>query len=220
MRQLWRLKLCWDYLGQKCDFAALITMQKRNAGQLLRGDVLNTYLKNAVAEKMTFFCQSKGSEMEPTISANETLFVRKLPYLNARVRGNPQNIHVGDVVVLKDPLNSNNYVVRRLAAVSGYEMVSNNKDDEPFVLKDGQCWVLSDNKNLKPEESNDSRTYGPISINNIVGRVIYRFQTAKVHNVVVNSAYSLQNDRSVLFVELDPAEVQLNNDKNSKDSQT
>lgn len=57
---------------------------------------------------------------------------------------------MGDVVLLKDPLGSNNYVVRRLAAVSGYEMASNNKEDKPFVLEDGQCWVLSDNKNLKP----------------------------------------------------------------------
>uniref|UniRef100_A0A803LMQ3 Peptidase S26 domain-containing protein n=1 Tax=Chenopodium quinoa TaxID=63459 RepID=A0A803LMQ3_CHEQI len=152
-------------------------MQKRNASQLLRGDVLNTLLKHAVVEKMSFLCQSKGSEMEPTFSANETLFVRKLLYPNARFWGN--QIYVGDVVVIKDPLNTNDYV-----------------------------------------ESNDSRTYGPISITNIVGRAIYRFRTAENHNVVVNSTDSLQDDASVLFVELDPAEVQLNDDKNSKGSQT
>lgn len=60
-----------------------------------------------------------------------------------------RRVFVGDVVVLKDPEKSDNYLVRRLAAIEGYEMVSTDEKDEPFVLETDQCWVLSDNETLK-----------------------------------------------------------------------
>lgn len=62
-----------------------------------------------------------------------------------------RRVFVGDVVVLKDPEESDNYLVRRLAAVEGYEMGSTDEKDEPFVLEKDQCWVLSDNETLKPK---------------------------------------------------------------------
>ena len=54
-------------------------------------------------------------------------------------------------MVVKDPVNSGNYLVRRLAAIEGYEMVSTNEKDEPFVLEKDQCWLLVDNEKLKPK---------------------------------------------------------------------
>jgi hypothetical protein len=62
-----------------------------------------------------------------------------------------RQVFVGDVVLIKDPEKSNNYIVRRLAAIEGYEMVSSNEEEEPFVLDNDQCWVLSDNTSLKPK---------------------------------------------------------------------
>lgn len=54
------------------------------------------------------------------------------------------------MVLVKDPENSN-VIVRRLAATEGYEMISSNEKEEPFVLDKDQCWVLSDNTSLKPK---------------------------------------------------------------------
>lgn len=54
-------------------------------------------------------------------------------------------------MVLKNPENSDGYLVRRLAAVEGYEMVSTDEKDEPFLLEKDQCWVLADNEKLKPK---------------------------------------------------------------------
>lgn len=54
-------------------------------------------------------------------------------------------------MVVKDPEKSDDYLVRRLAAIEGYEMVSTNEKEEPFVLEKDQCWLLSDNENLKPK---------------------------------------------------------------------
>lgn len=62
-----------------------------------------------------------------------------------------RRVFVGDVVVLKDPQKSDNYLVRRLAATEGYEMVSKDEKDEPFVLEKDECWVLADNENTKPK---------------------------------------------------------------------
>jgi hypothetical protein len=60
-------------------------------------------------------------------------------------------VFVGDVVLLKDPEKSDDLIIRRLAALEGYEMVSNDEKDEPFVLEKDQCWVLADNLALKPK---------------------------------------------------------------------
>lgn len=53
--------------------------------------------------------------------------------------------------MLKDPMNSDKYLVRRLAAVEGHEMASTDEKDEPFILEDNECWVLADNEDLKPK---------------------------------------------------------------------
>jgi len=51
--------------------------------------------------------------------------------------------------MLKNPEKPDDYLVRRLAAIEGYEMVSKDEKDESFVLEKDQCWVLSDNEALK-----------------------------------------------------------------------
>lgn len=55
------------------------------------------------------------------------------------------------MVVLKDPEKPENYLVRRLAAIQGYEMVSTDEKDEPFILEKDECWVLADNEKVKPK---------------------------------------------------------------------
>ncbi|KAJ0963737.1 hypothetical protein J5N97_028859 [Dioscorea zingiberensis] len=48
-------------------------------------------------------------------------------------------VFVGDVVMLKDPENPDDYLVRRFAAIEGYEMASRDEKHEPFVLEKDQC---------------------------------------------------------------------------------
>ncbi|KAK4408148.1 hypothetical protein Sango_0395800 [Sesamum angolense] len=90
-------------------------------------DRLDTILKTIFVGRLTFLHRNKGEEMAPTIGTHGgTLLVRKIP------DANPMRVYVGDVVVLKDPINSDKYLVRRLAAVEGYEMASTDENDEPF----------------------------------------------------------------------------------------
>lgn len=119
-------------------------------------------------------------------------------------------VFVGDVVVLKDPNKPDDYLVRRLAAIEGYEMVSKDEEEEPFVLDTHQCWVLADNEALEPKEAKDSRTFGPVHASDIIGRVIYCLQNAVDHGPVQNSHFSLKKDSPVLEVELDVDEMAKN----------
>ncbi|KAB1223751.1 Mitochondrial inner membrane protease subunit 1 [Morella rubra] len=161
--------------------------------------------KNLLQGKLTYLHWNKGEEMAPTIGTQGgTLLVRKLP------AADPTRVFVGDVVVLKDPQNTDNHLVRRLAAVEGYEMVSKDEKDEPFILEEDQCWVLADNENLKAKEANDSRTFGPVPMTDIVGRVIYCLRTAVDHGPVQNSHFSMRKDLPVLEVELDVDEMAKN----------
>lgn len=113
-------------------------------------------------------------------------------------------------MVLKDPQNLSSFLVRRLAATEGYEMVSKDEKEEPFILEKDRCWVLADNEKLKPKEANDSRTFGPVLMSNIVGRVIYCLRTAVDHGPVQNSYSSMRRDSPVLEVELDVDEMTKN----------
>ncbi|OIW19959.1 hypothetical protein TanjilG_30907 [Lupinus angustifolius] len=145
--------------------------------------------------------------MAPTIAEKEVTLVRKIPIAD------PKSVFVGDVIVLKDPEKPNNFLVRRLTAVEGYEMASTDEKEEPFVLEKDQCWVEADNEKLKAKEANDSRKFGPVQMTDIVGRVIYSLRNAVDHGRVENSDFSMQKDSPVLEVELDVEEMA----KNQKD---
>ncbi|KAK9287950.1 hypothetical protein L1049_016395 [Liquidambar formosana] len=179
-----------------------IVMQKKIIGQITEREFNDSVWKNFFQGKLTYLHWNKGEEMTPTIGGQvETLLVRKLP------TADPNRVFVGDVVVLKNPESPDNHLVRRLAATKGYEMVSTDEKDEPFVLEDDQCWVVSDNETLKAKEAKDSRTFGPISMTDIVGRVIYSLRTTGDHGPVQNSQYGMTMDSSVLEVELDVDEM-------------
>ncbi|XP_059298028.1 mitochondrial ATP-independent inner membrane protease subunit 2-like isoform X2 [Lycium barbarum] len=190
------------YAVDKLQYSASVGWKNYKGGQITDRELGDTIWKNFFQGKLTFLHFNKGEEMAPTLGAQGgTLLVRKIPWVD------PTKIFVGDVVVLKDPIKSDDYLVRRLAAIEGYEMVSTDEKDEPFVLEKDQCWVLADNENVKPKEAKDSRTFGPVSLTDIVGRAIYCLRTAVDHGPVNNSHFSVQKDSPVLEVELDVDEM-------------
>ncbi|XP_078160969.1 mitochondrial ATP-independent inner membrane protease subunit 2-like isoform X3 [Carex rostrata] len=194
------------YAAIKLDYSLSLGLKKYNVGQINARELSDAIVKNFMQGRLTFTYWTKGEEMSPTISDGGTLLVRKLP------APTPTQVFVGDVVLVKDPENSN-VIVRRLAATEGYEMVSSDEKEEPFVLDKDQCWVLSDNTSLKPKEARDSRLFGPVPMTDIIGRVIYALRSAVDHGPVENSSHSaINHDRDVLAVELDVNQMA----KNSK----
>ncbi|XP_059660349.1 mitochondrial ATP-independent inner membrane protease subunit 2 [Cornus florida] len=190
------------YIAHKLEYSVSHSWKSYKRGHITDREVGDAVWKSFFQGKLTYLHWNKGEEMAPTIAGQGgTLLVRKLP------AADPTRVFVGDVVVLKNPENSDSYLVRRLAAIEGYEMVSNDEKDEAFVLEKDQCWVLADNGSIIPKEANDSRTFGPVSMTDIVGRVIYCLKTAVDHGPVQNSHFSMRKDSPVLEIELDVDEM-------------
>ncbi|XP_019161434.1 PREDICTED: uncharacterized protein LOC109158067 [Ipomoea nil] len=194
------------YLANKAEYAYHLCWKNYTAGNITEREAGDAIFKHFFQGKLTFVHFNKGGEeMAPTVGAQGgTLLVRKIPMPN------PMKVFVGDVVVLRDPVKHDNFLVRRLAAIEGYEMASTDEKDEPFVLEEDQCWVVADNENIKPKDANDSRTFGPVCMADIIGRVIYCLKSAVDHGPVNNSNFSIQKDTPVLEVELDVDEMAKN----------
>jgi signal peptidase I len=122
----------------------------------------------------------EGKSMEPTLHTNQRLVVEKVSY---HLHG-PNRF---DVVVLKMPSQGGELLIKRVVGLPGEtvefhdgQVFINGKPlDEPFVGGDtrpGQAgavtvpplhvFVLGDNR----DHSNDSRSFGPVPIEHIVGR--------------------------------------------------
>jgi inner membrane protease subunit 1 len=61
---------------------------------------------------------------------------------------------VGEIVLVRDPREPENLMLKRVTAVT-----------------DGACTVLGD----RPDESTDSRTFGPVPLANVLGRALFRY---------------------------------------------
>ncbi|XP_010457747.1 PREDICTED: uncharacterized protein LOC104739175 [Camelina sativa] len=191
------------YMAHKLEYSLTLSLKKHTREKLSDRELFGVVVKNLFYGKITYLHNSnKGQEMAPTMGSNEnTLLVRKLPVVDTRY------VFIGDAVVLKDPNETNKYIVRRLAALEGSEMVSSDAKEEPFVLEKDQCWVVAENQEVKSKEAYDSRTFGPISMTDIVGRAIYCLRTAVDHGPVSNSEFAMEEDSPILAVELDVDEM-------------
>ena len=61
---------------------------------------------------------------------------------------------VGEIVLVRDPRKPENLMLKRVADVA-----------------DGACTVLGD----RPEDSTDSRTFGPVPLANVLARAVFRY---------------------------------------------
>ncbi len=122
----------------------------------------------------------EGQSMEPNLHTDQRLVVEKVSY---RFHG-PQRY---DIVVLKLPSQGDELLIKRVIGLPGETVeirdgqvfINGQLLDEPFVDEETQpgrngqvtvpplhVYVLGDNRN----HSNDSRSFGPVPIENLVGR--------------------------------------------------
>ncbi|KAL1190663.1 Mitochondrial ATP-independent inner membrane protease subunit 2 [Cardamine amara subsp. amara] len=193
------------YMAHKFEYSLTLSLKSHGRKKLSNQELFHIVFKNLFYGKITFLHSDKGPEMSPTMTPHDnTLLIRKIPMADSKI------VFIGDAVLFKDPNDSDKYLVRRLAAVEGFEMVSGDEKDEPFVLQKDQCWVIAENQDLKAKEAYDSRTFGPVSTADIVGRAIYCLRTAVDHGPVRNSVLAMVQDSSILAVELDVDEMAKN----------
>ncbi len=137
------------------------------------------------------FHKVQGNSMVPTFHTGDYLITEKISY---RFR----NPILGDIVVLKNPKDESQDFIKRVIAVPGdtVEIVNNNVYlngqllKEPYLppgrptpagafLTEGttikaasnQYFVFGDNR----EHSSDSREWGPITKQEIIGRAYFRY---------------------------------------------
>jgi signal peptidase I len=131
----------------------------------------------------------RQQSMRPTLEQNDRVLVSKLDYRF----GAPQR---GDIIVFNPPTpDATIPYVKRVIAVGGETIELRNGNvfvngrqvdipqahgstqaqapqiAYPFTVPDGQVFVLGDNRTF----SSDSRTFGPVPVANIIGKVILRF---------------------------------------------
>lgn len=125
-----------------------------------------------------------GSSMRPSFHNGDYVIVNRLAYQWSEIQR-------GDVVVFPYPLNpEEDYIKRviglpgdRVAIYGGSTYVNGQSIDEPYignkppgdlaevVVPAGYVYVLGDNRNA----SSDSRAWGPLQIEAILGKAIFRY---------------------------------------------
>ncbi len=98
-----------------------------------------------------------GISMLPTLQDKQIIFVNKTAYW----KNAPQN---GDIVIVREPID-NVQVVKRIVGTPGAAITI---EDKTFILKEDEYYIEGDNR----DNSIDSRAYGPIRSERIIGKVI------------------------------------------------
>ncbi len=133
-----------------------------------------------------------GQSMEPNLHTNQRLVVEKLsynPYLQQYL--NFDGPERGDIVVLHLPEQNDELLIKRIIGLpgdtisirNGSVLVNGERLAEPYinqatrgrygptVIPSGHLFVLGDNRNF----SNDSRSFGPVSMADVVGRAWFSY---------------------------------------------
>lgn len=69
----------------------------------------------------------------------------------------------------------------------------------------GHCWVLADNEKMQVADAWDSRTFGPLPTDNVLGRILYYVRSRTEHGRVDSDA--LPTDTAIIEAELDVEKI-------------
>ena len=125
-----------------------------------------------------------GSSMQPSFTDGDYVIVNRLAYQFG-------DIQRGDVIVFPYPLDEeDDYIKRviglpgdRVAVYGGIVYVNGEPINEPYILEqpladeaelivpEGYVFVMGDNRNA----SSDSRSWGPLNIEKIIGKAVFRY---------------------------------------------
>lgn len=148
--------------------------------------------------------QVDGESMETTLQNNDRLIVDKIPRTIARITNHPYVPHRGDIIIfnqagLFDSPTGEKQLIKRVIGLPGdrvfikdgfitiyndanpggfnpdksglYKIAAKNTSgDVNITLQKNEVFVCGDNR----PNSEDSRAFGPVSVNNIVGKLSLR----------------------------------------------
>lgn len=129
-----------------------------------------------------------GPSMEPTLFTGQNLLISRLDYLFGEIKR-------GDIAVFDPPNAAQEMLIKRVIGLPGdtIEMrdqevyLNGEKLDEPYFVNapctpmdcPNNAWTLGENEYFfmgdNRNRSNDSRAFGPITRDRIVGKAIFRY---------------------------------------------
>ena len=148
-------------------------------------DIIETLLLSAilfiVINAVTARVRVDGYSMVPTFQGGEFIIVSKMTYKFGELSR-------GDILVFHQPRDPDQDYIKRVIGLPGETVRVNNEQvlidgqalDDPYineaprytgswVVPEGMVFVLGDNRN----NSSDSHSWGPLSMNNVIGRAIF-----------------------------------------------
>ena len=135
--------------------------------------------------------QVKGASMEPSFNSGDYIFTSKVTY-----KFRP--LQRGDVVVFKSPRNPDIEYIKRVVGLPGDRVkVANNnvyvngiivnepyisaktelwdggylRENDELLIHNGEVFVMGDNR----PRSSDSREFGPVPVESVIGQVFFRY---------------------------------------------
>lgn len=139
---------------------------------LAKRSALAAVISVSFADMVGSVARTQGNSMQPTLQPGtsnllgvlkgDIVFIEKLSapaYAFSR----------GDVVVVRSPEEPNQWMVKRLIALQG-DWINVPGSYEILQIPRGRCWVEGDNGHV----SLDSRTFGPIPMALVKGRVTHK----------------------------------------------
>lgn len=135
--------------------------------------------------------QVKGASMEPMFKSGDYI-------LTSRVTYKMRTHHRGDVVVFRSPKNPDIEYIKRIIGLPGDKILIENsnifvngkllqenyistrtnlweggymKNGAAITVPEGEVFVMGDNR----PRSSDSREFGPVPIESIIGQVFFRY---------------------------------------------
>lgn len=158
--------------------------------------------------------QVKGASMEPSFLSGDYIFTSKVTYKF-------RTLHRGDVVVFRSPRNQDIEFIKRVIGLPGDRIritnnnvyVNGNLLNEDYISAKTELWdggYVKENAEIiiPPEEvfvmgdnrprSSDSREFGPVHVESIIGQVFFRYYPPQKMGPVANPLPS--SERSFILL--------------------
>jgi signal peptidase I len=124
----------------------------------------------AIFMRLNFYTvRVKGPSMEPAMKDGQTVLVSHAYWLIGGLRR-------GDIVLVeeKSPRNPDGFIVKRIFALAGEKVPYDKIPDSwaiergEYTVPEGHLFVLGDNR----PASEDSRRFGPVATERVLGKVV------------------------------------------------